>query len=138
MFMGDMAACLPVIAMAPGARAALQQAAAEIRLSVCLSRMSSLQWRLVHVPPFKPLLRQPLSVENCNLVVAITRDMLKLPLVNIGGIDLLNGQRKLILAVLWQLMRCACRPPGPRIYPRSCTQLTRSCTQLTGRAPFPL
>ena len=31
--------------------------------------------------------------------------MLALPLVNIGGIDIVNGQHKLLLAILWQLMR---------------------------------
>ena len=38
-------------------------------------------------------------------VVGITRRVLALPLVNIGGIDILNGQHKLLLAILWQLMR---------------------------------
>ena len=38
-------------------------------------------------------------------MVSITRRVLALPLVNIGGIDILNGQHKLLLAILWQLMR---------------------------------
>jgi hypothetical protein len=38
-------------------------------------------------------------------VVGITRRVLALPLVNIGGIDIVNGQHKLLLAILWQLMR---------------------------------
>ena len=38
-------------------------------------------------------------------MVGITRQVLALPLVNIGGIDILNGQHKLLLAILWQLMR---------------------------------
>lgn len=38
-------------------------------------------------------------------VVRIARQVLALPLVNIGGIDIINGQHKLLLAILWQLMR---------------------------------
>ena len=38
-------------------------------------------------------------------MVGITRRVLALPLVNIGGIDIINGQHKLLLAILWQLMR---------------------------------
>lgn len=38
-------------------------------------------------------------------VVKYVRDLLQLPLVNICGEDLMNGQRKMVLAVLWQLMR---------------------------------
>ena len=38
-------------------------------------------------------------------MVGITRRVLALPLVNIGGIDIVNGQHKLLLAILWQLMR---------------------------------
>ena len=38
-------------------------------------------------------------------MVGITRRALALPLVNIGGIDIVNGQHKLLLAILWQLMR---------------------------------
>ena len=38
-------------------------------------------------------------------VVRIARQVLALPLVNIGGIDIVNGQHKLLLAILWQLMR---------------------------------
>ncbi|BDA45443.1 Fimbrin-2 [Coccomyxa sp. Obi] len=62
-------------------------------------------WPSVHKPPFKPLLKQPKSIENCNQVVRIARQVLALPLVNIGGIDIVNGQHKLLLAILWQLMR---------------------------------
>lgn len=38
-------------------------------------------------------------------MVRIARQVLALPLVNIGGIDIVNGQHKLLLAILWQLMR---------------------------------
>ena len=43
-------------------------------------------------------------VENGNRVVAVGRG-LDLVLVNIGGVDIADGNKKLILAVVWQLMR---------------------------------
>jgi hypothetical protein len=55
-------------------------------------------------------------------VVRIARKVLAMPLVNIGGIDIVNGQHKLLLAILWQLMRYNIRcllqaslPPEPHI-----------------------
>jgi plastin-1 len=30
---------------------------------------------------------------------------MKLSLINIGGIDIVDGNKKLILAIIWQLMR---------------------------------
>jgi hypothetical protein len=52
-------------------------------------------------------------------VVRIARRLLGLPLVNIGGTDLVGGAHKLLLAILWQLMRFHTRallqsvaPPG--------------------------
>jgi len=54
-------------------------------------------------------------------VVRIARRLLGLPLVNIGGTDLVGGAHKLLLAILWQLMRFHTRallqsvaPPGAR------------------------
>lgn len=44
------------------------------------------------------------KVENCNYVVALGKEM-KFSMVNIGGLDILDGNRKLILALIWQLMR---------------------------------
>ena len=43
-------------------------------------------------------------IENGNRVVSVGRE-LELVLVNIGGVDIADGNRKLILAVVWQLMR---------------------------------
>lgn len=37
--------------------------------------------------------------------MSLTRNLLKLPLVNIGPEDILNGDKKLTGALLWQLMR---------------------------------
>ncbi len=85
-------------------------------------------WRRVHQPPLRPVLLRPHSIENCNQVMCfhlcivvylpqmqysshkqvmrLARGLLQLPLVNISGEDIVNGQRKLLLAVLRQLMRC--------------------------------
>ena len=38
-------------------------------------------------------------------VVHIARRLLGLPLVNIGGVDIMGGRTKLLAAILWQLMR---------------------------------
>lgn len=44
------------------------------------------------------------KVENCNYAVNICKEM-KFSIVNIGGNDIVQGQKKLILAIIWQLMR---------------------------------
>lgn len=58
-------------------------------------------WKIANRPPIKLLLRK---VENCNQVISIGRK-LKLSVVNIAGNDIVQGNRKLLLAFLWQLMR---------------------------------
>eukprot|EP00250_Pteridium_aquilinum_P024036 c2820_g1_i1 orf=218-2161(-) len=58
-------------------------------------------WKIANRPPIKLLFRK---VENCNQVISIATK-LKLSVVNIGGNDIVQGNRKLILAYLWQLMR---------------------------------
>ncbi|CAN4101165.1 unnamed protein product [Withania somnifera] len=59
-------------------------------------------WKIATKPPIKMPFRK---VENCNQVVKIGKQ-LKFSLVNIAGNDIVQGNRKLILAYLWQLMRC--------------------------------
>ncbi|KAK1314708.1 Fimbrin-like protein 2 [Acorus calamus] len=59
-------------------------------------------WKAANMPPIKMPFRK---VENCNQVVKIGRQ-LKFSLVNIAGNDIVQGNKKLILAYLWQLMRC--------------------------------
>ncbi|KAL3328260.1 hypothetical protein AABB24_035736 [Solanum stoloniferum] len=59
-------------------------------------------WKIATKPPIKLPFRK---VENCNQVVKIGKQ-LKLSLVNIAGNDVVQGNKKLILAYLWQLMRC--------------------------------
>lgn len=58
-------------------------------------------WKIANKPPIKMPFRK---VENCNQVVKIGKQ-LKFSLVNIAGNDIVQGNKKLILAYLWQLMR---------------------------------
>ena len=44
------------------------------------------------------------KVENCNYAVDIAKQM-GLSVVNIGGLDLVDKKTKLMLALIWQLMR---------------------------------
>lgn len=61
----------------------------------------SVNWKHASKPPIK----MPFpKVENCNQVVRIGKQ-LKLSLVNVAGNDIVQGNKKLILAYLWQLMR---------------------------------
>ncbi|KAM6564793.1 hypothetical protein CsatB_024791 [Cannabis sativa] len=59
-------------------------------------------WKIANKPPIKMPFRK---VENCNQVVKIGKQ-LKFSLVNIAGNDIVQGNKKLILAYLWQLLRC--------------------------------
>ncbi|KAL9263075.1 Fimbrin-1-like protein [Drosera capensis] len=61
----------------------------------------SVNWKLATKPPIKMPFRK---VENCNQVVEIGRTF-KFSLVNVAGNDIVQGNKKLILAFLWQLMR---------------------------------
>ncbi|KAL4185274.1 hypothetical protein AMTRI_Chr10g229900 [Amborella trichopoda] len=58
-------------------------------------------WKQATKPPIKMPFRK---VENCNQVVRIGKQ-LKFSLVNVAGNDIVQGNKKLILAFLWQLMR---------------------------------
>ena len=44
------------------------------------------------------------EVENGNYAVDLCK-MLKFSMVNVGGLDIVDGNKKLILAIIWQLMR---------------------------------
>ncbi|KAK4577120.1 hypothetical protein RGQ29_027575 [Quercus rubra] len=61
----------------------------------------SVNWKLASKPPIKMPFRK---VENCNQVVKIGKQ-LNFSLVNVAGNDIVQGNKKLILAFLWQLMR---------------------------------
>ncbi|KAF3331313.1 fimbrin-4-like protein [Carex littledalei] len=59
------------------------------------------RWKQASKPPIKMPFRK---VENCNQVINIGRE-LNFSLVNLAGNDIVQGNKKLILAYLWQLMR---------------------------------
>ncbi|KAL4580031.1 hypothetical protein LXL04_016205 [Taraxacum kok-saghyz] len=61
----------------------------------------SVNWKQSSKPPIKMPFRK---VENCNQVIKIGTQ-LKFSLVNLAGNDFVQGNKKLILAFLWQLMR---------------------------------
>ncbi|CAN1340132.1 FIM1 [Linum perenne] len=61
----------------------------------------SVNWKQATKPPIKMPFRK---VENCNQVIKIGRQ-LRFSLVNVAGNDIVQGNKKLILAFLWQLMR---------------------------------
>ncbi|KAJ4981916.1 hypothetical protein NE237_032753 [Protea cynaroides] len=61
----------------------------------------SVNWKQANKPPIKMPFRK---VENCNQVIGIGKQ-LKFSLVNVAGNDIVQGNKKLILAFLWQLMR---------------------------------
>uniref|UniRef100_A0A7N0ZY91 Calponin-homology (CH) domain-containing protein n=1 Tax=Kalanchoe fedtschenkoi TaxID=63787 RepID=A0A7N0ZY91_KALFE len=61
----------------------------------------SVNWKHATKPPIKMPFRK---VENCNQIVRIGKQ-LRLSLVNVAGNDFVQGNKKLILAFLWQLMR---------------------------------
>lgn len=61
----------------------------------------SVNWKQATKPPIKMPFRK---VENCNQVIRIGKE-LNFSLVNLAGNDIVQGNKKLILAFLWQLMR---------------------------------
>ncbi|URD92445.1 Fimbrin-like protein [Musa troglodytarum] len=61
----------------------------------------SVNWRQATKPPIKMPFRK---VENCNQVIKVGKQ-LNFSLVNVAGSDIVQGNKKLILAYLWQLMR---------------------------------
>jgi len=61
----------------------------------------SVNWKLATKPPIKMPFRK---LENCNQVIKIGKQ-LKFSLVNLAGNDIVQGNKKLIVALLWQLMR---------------------------------
>ncbi|XP_074272972.1 fimbrin-4-like [Silene latifolia] len=61
----------------------------------------SVNWKRASKPPIKMPFKK---VENCNQVIDVGK-RLKFSLVNVAGNDFVQGNKKLILAFLWQLMR---------------------------------
>ena len=64
-------------------------------------RPGAVEWRRVNRPPFKLPFKK---MENTAYVVAVAKDM-KLSLVGIGGEDIVGGNKKLLLGLLWQFVR---------------------------------
>ena len=62
----------------------------------------SVTWKRVNLK--LPLKSKFKKVENCNYAVVVGKGM-KFSLVGIGGVDIHDGNKKLILSVIWQLMR---------------------------------
>ncbi|XP_047970682.1 fimbrin-5-like [Salvia hispanica] len=60
----------------------------------------SVNWKQVPKPPLNSFKK----LENCNQAVSVGKD-LNFSLVNIAGNDILQGNKKLIISFLWQLMR---------------------------------
>ncbi|GKD55623.1 fimbrin-1 [Tanacetum coccineum] len=61
----------------------------------------SMKWKHATKPPIKMPFRK---VENCNQVIKIGKQ-LKFSLINVTGNDFVQGNKGLILAFLWRLMR---------------------------------
>eukprot|EP00794_Sanderia_malayensis_P016558 gene16558-18235_t len=61
-------------------------------------------WDKVNKPPYKSLGGNMKKIENCNYAVELGRQQ-KFSLVGIGGEDIRNGVKTLVLALVWQLMR---------------------------------
>ncbi|XP_013602420.1 PREDICTED: fimbrin-5-like [Brassica oleracea var. oleracea] len=61
----------------------------------------SVNWKHANKPPIKMPFKK---VENCNEVIKIGKE-LHFSLVNVAGNDIVQGNKKLLLAFLWQLMR---------------------------------
>ncbi|OVA06582.1 Calponin homology domain [Macleaya cordata] len=61
----------------------------------------SVNWKHATKPPIKMPFKK---VENCNQIIRIGKQ-LNFSLVNVAGNDIVQGNKKLILAFLWQLMR---------------------------------
>uniref|UniRef100_A0A672PCW2 Calponin-homology (CH) domain-containing protein n=1 Tax=Sinocyclocheilus grahami TaxID=75366 RepID=A0A672PCW2_SINGR len=62
-------------------------------------------WDRVNKPPYPKLGSNMKKLENCNYAVELGKKEAKFSLVGIAGQDLNEGNRKLTLALLWQLMR---------------------------------
>ncbi|GAX74361.1 hypothetical protein CEUSTIGMA_g1810.t1 [Chlamydomonas eustigma] len=65
----------------------------------------SVCWDKAFEPPFKEKVRRIKCACNCNQAVDICTTRWRLPLVNIGGLDIAGGQRMATLSLLWQMMR---------------------------------
>ena len=61
------------------------------------------EWGKVNTPPIKMVFKR---IENCNYAVALALSPFRFSLVGVQGKDIADGNKKLTLALIWQLMRC--------------------------------
>ncbi|XP_046858889.1 plastin-3-like [Xenia sp. Carnegie-2017] len=61
-------------------------------------------WDKVNKPPFKQMGGKMKKIENCNYAVELGHE-LKFSLIGIGGEDIHNKTKTLVLALVWQMMR---------------------------------
>lgn len=43
-------------------------------------------------------------IENANYAVALCKDVLKMRVVNVGGVDIVDGRKKMMLSLIWQMI----------------------------------
>lgn len=63
-----------------------------------------MDWTKVNRPPYKKFSEKMKKLENCNYAIDVAKK-LEFSLVGIGGQDFLDGNKKLMLALLYQTMR---------------------------------
>ena len=61
-------------------------------------------WSKVNRPPYKKISEKMKKLENCNYVIEVAKK-LEFSVVGIGGKDILDVNKKLILGILYQTMR---------------------------------
>lgn len=61
-------------------------------------------WSKVNRPPYKKISEKMKKLENCNYVIEVAKK-LEFSMVGIGGKDILDVNKKLILGILYQTMR---------------------------------
>ena len=66
---------------------------------------SSVDWTKAYEAPFRPVVHRICCVCNSNLLIETLKKVWGLQLVNIGGIDLAEGNRKAVLSLVYQMMR---------------------------------
>eukprot|EP01006_Ploeotia_vitrea_P043468 TRINITY_DN66736_c4_g1_i1.p1 TRINITY_DN66736_c4_g1~~TRINITY_DN66736_c4_g1_i1.p1 ORF type:complete len:1435 (+),score=915.85 TRINITY_DN66736_c4_g1_i1:78-4382(+) len=91
---------------APGERLYLHNLFAEAKDGIVLLRVMDkikagcVNWKKVELKANNKFKK----VANCNYVIDLGKGEFKFALVNIGGLDILNGNKKLTLSLIWQLM----------------------------------
>ena len=44
------------------------------------------------------------KIENANYAVELCKTVLKFSMVNVGGVDIVDGRKKMILSIIWQMI----------------------------------